>query len=235
MCPVPPVAIRISDIIPVQKTGHPLHTIGLELRVAFNAMGSGNSDAGDNGFWLRKCRELLLRPAVEPLILARWEKLKSFEMTEPELADFCSLLCASKQGARTKDSYGLWEGSDVRFEPADKAMTWWNDIRVVVDDPDLSPLLPAYGFARTIIAHPYPDGNGRLARALVHAALARTAHYSAPFLPLAPAFYMNGAKVAAALRRLSYTGDWQGFNDVFQSVLNCAANLSRCYRDERSS
>ena len=119
------------------------------------------------------------------------------------------------------------EGADVRFEPAEQARSWWLDIQAVAKSPELAPLLPAYCFARTIIAHPYPDGNGRLARALVHAALARTGNYAAPFLPLAPAFYMNAAKVAAALRQLSDTGDWDGFDVVFRHVLAEAAELAR--------
>jgi hypothetical protein len=206
---------------------HPVETIARELRIAFRAIAASDCALSDNAFWRRKCRELLLRPAVEPLILANWKKLTSFEMTEPELANFCSLLCASKQRARTNDSYGLWEDADVRFEPAEKAISWWNDIRTVADRPGLYALLPAYCFARTVMAHPYPDGNGRLARALVHAALARITNYKAPVLPLAPAFYMNGAKIAAALRRLSNTGDWEDFNEVIQEVLSCASRMSQ--------
>lgn len=204
----------------------PFNSIGQELRVAFAAIGKLLVARADNEFCLRKCRELLLRPSVEPLLLARWNQLKSFDMTEPQLASLCSLLCGgSKQQARTKDSFGLWGDQTVRFEPADQAKSWWADIQSVARNAELSPLLPAYCFARTIIAHPYPDGNGRLARALVHAALARTIKYDAPFLPLAPTFYMNGTKVAAALRNLSDTGDWDAFNAVFWRVIEGAQAL----------
>lgn len=205
----------------------PLEAIGLELRVAFLVIGSVRIETADNSFWRRKCRELCLRPAVEPLLLAHWENLKSFDMTEPQLATLGSLLSASKQEARTRGSHGLWDGGNVRFEPPEQARQWWSDVQAIANNPELAPLLPAYSFARTIIAHPYPDGNGRLARALVHAALARTTEYSAPILPLAPAFYMNGAKVAVALRQLSDTGDWAKFNAVFQHVLDHAFQLSR--------
>jgi hypothetical protein len=169
----------------------------------------------------------MLRPAAEPLLLARWTKLRSFNMSEDEIANFCSLMCGSKQQPRTRNSYGLWDGGDVRFEPPEVARSWWKDIRSVAGRPELAPLLPAYCFARTIIAHPYPDGNGRLARALVHGALARTQRLMAPVLPLAPAFYKKGAKVAAALRELSGTGDWEMFNAVFQDVLEDAAGMAK--------
>jgi Fic family protein len=101
----------------------------------------------------------------------------------------------------------------------------------VANDPQLSTLLPAYAFARTIIAHPFPDGNGRLARALVHAALARTYDLNAPVLPLAPAFYMHAGKVALALRHLSDSGDWNRFAAVFRIVLEEARRLDQLSRN----
>lgn len=52
-----------------------LDAIGLELRAAFACIGTRDANA-DNEFWRRKCRELCLRPAVEPLLLAHWNKLE---------------------------------------------------------------------------------------------------------------------------------------------------------------
>lgn len=206
----------------------PVEVIGLELRVAFTAMGLGAAPSSDNSFWLRKCRALCLRPAVEPLLLAHWSKLRNFEMSEEQVANLCSLLHGSKQQARTRHSYGLWD--NVRFEAPELARRWWEDIQAAANEPELAPLLPAYAFARTIIAHPYTDGNGRLARALVHASLARTAAYAAPFLPLAPAFYMHGAKLAGALRELSASGNWEQFAAVFRIALNQAVTLAEQVR-----
>ncbi len=205
-----------------------IDTVGLELKVALMAIGGEPGiKRADNSFWLRKCYSLVTRPSVEPLLLAHWNGLKHFEMSEVEMASFCSRLCGSKQQARVRDSYGLWEGADVRFEPPARARSWWRDIQSVASRSELNSLLPAYAFARTIIAHPFHDGNGRLARALVHASLARVADLKAPILPLAPAFYMNAAKLAASLRLLSETGDWKAFGDVFNSVLTHASFLAK--------
>jgi len=230
-CPTTPDAIDKGVAVALARARwidrNPLDVIGLELRVAFVLIANGSSEDADNDFWRRKCRELCLRPAVEPLLLAHWNKLKAFEMSDAQMASFCSMLGGSKQQARTKDSYGLWDGGNVRFEPAEQAQNWWSDIQTVAKRAELAPLLPAYAFARTIIAHPYPDGNGRLARALVHAALAREANLPAPVLALAPAFYLNGAKIAAALRELSKSGDWDEFNSLFRAVLEDAARLTR--------
>lgn len=223
----PPIGVSADNrLFRCSRRASPLELVGIELKIAILAIG-GQFSGADNSFWLRKCRQLCLRPAVEALLLAHWNKLKSFDLAEPQLANLCSLMCGTKQQARTHDSYGLMDGADVRFEPAERARRWWNDIRSVAARQNMAPLLPAYTFARTIIAHPYPDGNGRLARALVHAALARTTDYSAPLLPLAPAFYMNAGKVAAALRELSGTGDWERFNATFTDVLAHAAELAR--------
>lgn len=207
-----------------------LNVIGLELKVAFMAMSRGGNGKADNDFWLRKCRELCLRPAAEPLLFAHWDKLKSFAMTDEQMASFCSLLCGARQQARTRDSYGLWEGADVAFEPPQVARTWLADIRNVASNPELRALLPAYAYARTIIAHPYPDGNGRLARAMLHGALAREADLSAPILPLAPAFFKNGAKVAEAIRTLSPNGDWNQMALTIAHVIQDALAMARLVR-----
>jgi Fic family protein len=228
-CPPLPVAAAGANRSGFQKPtadGFTLNVIGLELRVAFALVAMNGAARADNDFWRRKCRELCLRPAIEPLLLAHWAKLKAFEMTE-------TMLCGSKQQARTKDSYGLWDGGNVRFEPAEQAKHWWADIQSVANRAELAPLLPAYAFARTIIAHPYPDGNGRIARALVHAALARQADLPAPTLALGPAFYVHGAKVAAALRALSDTGDWEEFDAMFGAVLQDAVRLTKAVKPSR--
>jgi hypothetical protein len=41
---------------------------------------------------------------------------------------------------------------------------------------------------------------------------------------------MNGAKVAASLRQLSDSSDWNQFNAVFMHVLEDAAKLARSVR-----
>ncbi len=233
VCPAPGVldSIVLNDalkaILEIKNKHdpcHPLRLIGTELRIAFLAIGNQQLEDGDNDFWLRKCRQLCLRPAVEPLLLSHWRKLKNFEMDEKGIAAFCSMLHGSNQTLRTGDSYGLWD--NVRFESPDVARSWWSDIKTVAKDPQFATLLPAYAYARTIIAHPFPDGNGRLARALVHASLARISDLSAPILPLAPAFYKHGGKIADAIRKLSGSGNWNEFASTFAVALHEAGVLA---------
>lgn len=224
------LAALLAAIEGAARDHRPIDTVGLELKVALLAIGGVRADAADNDFWFRKCRELSLRPAVEPLLLAHWNKLKGFDMSEPQVAAFCSLLVGSKQAARTSDSYGLWEGSDIRFEPAERARSWWSDIQAVAQTAELRALLPFYSYGRTIIAHPFPEGNGRLARALLWAALAREIEICSPVLPLAPAFYKNAASVAQALMRLGRDGDWNELTMTLLGVLEDALAMLRKLR-----
>lgn len=88
------------------ESGHasPIHTVGLELKLALLAIGGRGAIKADNGFWLRKCRSLITRPAVEPLLLANWSRLKQFRMNESQMSAFRSHLCGSRQEVRTGES-----------------------------------------------------------------------------------------------------------------------------------
>jgi Fic family protein len=73
-------------------------------------------------------------------------------------------------------------------------------------------------FAQTVLTHPFSDGNGRFARLMVHAALARCAGLGGPTIALAPAFYRNAESLGAALTRVSDRGDWSALYRVFFST-----------------
>jgi len=60
-------------------------------------------------------------------------------------------------------------------------------------------LLHAIGiYFDTLLIHPLPDGNGRLARLLFQAALRQTIGLSAPVFPLGPACAANRPALIAA-------------------------------------
>lgn len=206
----------------------PLQIIGVEQKVAFLAIGGKDNATADNEFWLRKCRTLFLRPAFEPLFLAHSSMLRHFSMSEAQISAFCSLLCGADQRPRTGQAYGLWDG--VQFEQAEHAVSWYLDIQAGLSDPSLRWVMPAYIYARTIIAHPYPDGNGRLARALLFAFLARALNLHAPAIALAPSFYKNAAKIADGIRTLSRQEDWNRFALLLVEVLNEGLTLARQVR-----
>jgi Fic family protein len=73
---------------------------------------------------------------------------------------------------------------------------------------------------------PMTDGNGRLARALVHGTLAQGGLVRAPVLPLAPAFYASADVVRTALKELSRTGDWFTAIESLSEILSLACVLA---------
>jgi len=87
-------------------------------------------------------------------------------------------------------------------------LQWRNDTRSLLDchsrlasssRPSGEPLLHAIGiYFDTLLIHPLPDGNGRLARLLFQAALRQTIGLSAPVFPLGPACAANRPALIAA-------------------------------------
>lgn len=125
---------------------------------------------------------------------------------------------------------------NVGFEPLPRARRWLADLRAAAADPALRAALPAYCFARTIMAHPFSDGNGRFARLMVHAALARAAGLDRPLIALAPAFYRRGRTLGVALTALAASGDLRPFNALFLSVLGGGIALTEAFaRSTRSA
>lgn len=75
-----------------------------------------------------------------------------------------------------------------------------------------------YVYAEIVISHPFPDGNGRLARSFLQGSLAHTVGLSCPVLPLGPVVYQNSGKLACAFRDLSDTGEWGSFIDAIADI-----------------
>lgn len=116
------------------------------------------------------------------------------------------------------------------FEPLAIAAQWLAKIRAAANLPELRAALPMFAFAQTIMAHPFSDGNGRFARLMVHAALARCAGLGRPGIALAPAFYRRADAIGAALTALGESGEWPPFNALFLSVLDDALALTGALR-----
>jgi Fic family protein len=141
-----------------------------------------------------------------------------------------SALAGRKLAYRRSGARGLSVKGDVGFEPLEVASQWLAKIRQAATDPDLLPALPAYAFAQTIMAHPFSDGNGRAARVMVHAALARCVGLELPVVALAPAFYRSADSMASALHMLSDRCDWTEFYLMFLTVLEDAVALIHLFQ-----
>ena len=81
-----------------------------------------------------------------------------------------------------------------------------------------------YAYAQAIMAHPFSDGNGRFARLMVHAALARCTELRRPQIALAPAFYRRADEFERALTAPT-NPELAPYNAVFLSILEDALIL----------
>ena len=194
----------------------PVRAAGLELRAAMFAMEGSPSESPDNIYWETKCRRLLVRPAVEPVVHSYWPRLTQMHLDHESALNLVSALAG--QQLQYRDSVvGRSPDGDVLFETPEVSASWIQDIRRVATDPQLHHLRPFYYFARVLTAHPFTDGNGRFARMLMHIGLAQICGLSIPTIALAPAFYRQGRSLRASMNTLCASGDWDAF----------AANLCR--------
>lgn len=79
------------------------------------------------------------------------------------------------------------------------------------------------------MGHPFSDGNGRFARLMIHAALARSIGLRRPNIALAPAFYRRANELGRALTALSESREWTPFTLLFLSVLEDALTLTKAF------
>ena len=200
----------------------------MEVQVALALLeGQAALPNPDNDYWQEKCQKLFLRPAIEPIACAYWERLRTFRFDEGTALNLASSLAGRKLVLRRGPATGRSDHGDVLFEPVETARRWLAKLDHAAKQPELALALPIYAFAQVLMAHPFSDGNGRFARLMVHAALARCAGLRRPELALAPAFYGRAETLGAAVTALSESGDWRPFSETFLSVLEDALTLSR--------
>jgi Fic family protein len=91
-----------------------------------------------------------------------------------------------------------------------------------LEEPDHHPLIsiPLFNL-RLLTLHPFPSGNGRLARALTTLLMLRSGYASAAYAPLEAAIERHRARVHRALRRAQTTG---ALNDWMLISLRCLAD-----------
>ena len=219
---------RISNIR--SNFFHRARFCGFELEMSLYLLSSpGRFNEPDNVFWHRKCHTLILRPAIEPILYAFYEKIRDLEMSKEDARRIASLCSAESLIYREKSIVGNSEERRVEFEAFEKSKSWMDDIRTVSTDRRLRLLAPAYIYARTIMAHPFNNGNGRFSRLMVHGALFREGIVSTPCVPLAPFFYAKATTMGNVLNNLSEAGDWSAYYRTFFSILDRAAEVAEKY------
>ena len=198
-------------------------TFGLELRAAtVMAMGAEPSAR-------LALQRLLSRPAAEAILLHAWPQLMRPGLDLESMQKIASGL-AAKPLTIAKGRMRTTAGRNGEFtvyappEQRNELSGCLTEARAAAIDHPLASALVV--FALTILAHPLTDGNGRLARALVHGTLAQGGLVRVPVLPLAPAFYARADVVRTALKELSRTGDWFAAVESLSEILSLACALA---------
>lgn len=172
-------------------------------------------------------RSTYLRPPIEPLVMSTWSinaDLQDFD----QVKKFASIILCKEPELRTPEIQGIAEnGGRVQFEPLFVSRSWIDDIKRI-DLTNRSPLeKAAYRFMRTISAHPFRDGNGRIARALIYGPFAAANILTLPILGITPIFDIHRLELSRRVIKLSDDADWSDFLEYFEFLITECIQISR--------
>lgn len=194
-------------------------TFGLELKVA-NQLEISDPLASTP----RRIERSYYRLAQEPIIWSYWEPLKEDRPDCDEMLAFASVLNGQAVQYRSGEMFACAEngGPAVYYEAPTDSRGWLTDV-ARADGLTGDPVKRAiYCFARVLTAHPFIDANGRFARALLQARLARHGLIESPCLALGPVMHAHEYAMHDNLGRLCSSGDWQEFFEFMGGILNIA-------------
>lgn len=145
---------------------------------------------------------LLARPPSELAAWRLWKSLDEGRLDEADLCDLAKLLGGEARiGGHSMVTDRSVSGHRFHFTPASGVPARLARLldRLHERMPELPPLLHAIGlYLETLLIHPLPDANGRLARLLFLGSLHRTIGLEAPLYPLGPAIALNREYVLRA-------------------------------------
>jgi hypothetical protein len=145
---------------------------------------------------------LLARPPSELAAWRLWKGLGEGRIGEAELHDLARLLGGEARiGRHSMVTDRSVSGHRFHFTPASEVPARLALLLASLHEaePALPPMLHAVGvYLETLLVHPLPDANGRLARLLFLGSLHRTIGLEAPLYPLGPAIALNREHVLRA-------------------------------------
>lgn len=150
----------------------------------------------------------LYRTIQEPITCRYWNSIASNKLTLSDMHELCSLLRGDVVSFRTGRSRGFdnTHGSYEFCYPIDD--NWLDRIYEISDSSLPDPFEEmALIFREIIWTHPFSDGNGRLARALLNGSLARRGIISRPILGLNAIFDVFRQDIGESLRISISTGE----------------------------
>jgi hypothetical protein len=210
----------------------PIAVVGLEIRTAMMLLEFDlKISKPDNAFWQDKCRSLFARPASEPILLAYWREISTFEFSGEMILSLAAALSGQNILLRDRPIIGLSRNGDVEFEPASIAIECFAKITSAAHKPEFRSALPMLTYAQMIMSHPLSDANGRVARVFVQLALANFTGLPGPIFAIAPAFYRRANELRLAFDELNVRGDWSPFFQTFTSIIEDSVEIHLKFLD----
>lgn len=202
------IEYRISEVDRLYRSNY--ECFGNELKLSF-LFDSSTLNHVDREQFIALVRRLFLRTSFEPIVMSYWDHLCRSDLTFSAILPMVRALAMSPSVSihgRRMSTLPDGSGRKVVFAaPSDTPSLDQILVAIDVGFPTAVERAIAAYYA-FVICHPFTDGNGRAARALLLSRLAAAGLIASPCLPLGPLFYKNVAAIIEATTRLSENGDW---------------------------
>ena len=202
--------------------GSPIVSAERALALVLLKAGTGQGGAAPIPF-----DRFLRRPSAEEVISRFWPELCSPRLDLEEVTMMASGLTGIPAALRSHAGSTVPDVNGQRslFPAPELSRHFARRIseKTKTDDP-LSNAVTA--LAETVLSHPYPDGNGRLGRAMMYRALGTPDLVQGPLLPLGPLFYANHRRISGSMTHLGVSGDWEPLYRTIEALVSKAAAFS---------
>ena len=214
-----PLLDLLEQIIEIDKRtykSHPDQCFGLETRIAHWLTKDEASVPLENP------RQVMLRPASEPIIYSYWNRFLLWDLDDGCIKDMARCLCAQdityRQGLSATHPSRL--GLSVIYPPASESNNWLSLVpQVPTETSRIDALKLAFmTMAIFVLHHPLVDGNGRVGRAIFQGVLGRTCGLSCPMLAIAPFAIANKREVIGGWMELGRSGGWARLVDAYRKI-----------------
>lgn len=167
------------------------------------------------------------RPVQEPILVSKWERLTALGFNTEQAVEVASLLVGSRQQIRSKMMIGQApDGSTFVFAKC-PSPNWTEQVLSAATSADGAIKLAGKLFQMVIYEHPFTDGNGRFARAMIYSALARFGLITNPCLGLNGVFELHREAMAFAFRQSHAQGSLLPLVDAITTMLEDSVSLVR--------
>ena len=169
------------------------------------------------------------RPCFEAVLVDHWHDMTKRPLGRADYNRIASDLTGKPMAPRTGPTWcdSVSTGRPTEWPTAAVAAGWRERLTLGSETAVGAFAAAVFAYGQTILSHPYPDGNGRLARALFTTTLAREAGLAAPTLVLGPIFYANHKRLAAAVRTVGIVGEWGPLVEFLTRALEIGLTFGR--------